>query len=206
MGVLALRDSRVERDAALVFLLLGAVLLGWEIYARLTRKTLVLHPGKVEVFRRDVLLGSFDPAQARYYGWISKVRPLLVGVLLSGLPVLVGSTTSGWLRAAMMIAGLASVAAMIHDFRTHWTIACSTWTLTPTKADVIAIFGSWPGDRMDARMLQFSLLVGWAFAILAVTIVAIAIYLEMYGLLWLAAAVGGISAWALTSWAHYRPR
>jgi hypothetical protein len=233
MGVLALRDRRVERDAALVFFLMGAVMIGWEGFARLTRKTLVLHPGKVEVFRRDTLLGSFDPAQARYYGWISKVKPLVVGVLLSGLLVLVGFSSSGWSAAALMLAALVSVAAMIHDFLTRWTIESpksggsdpslqiddvkrtvglvpgvdvGRWTLTPAKDDVIGILGFWPGDRMDSRMLRFSLLLGSLFAPFALVIVAVGIYMEMYALFWLAAIVGIISAWTLTAWARFRQR
>ena len=173
-----LRDPNVKSLEPLWFILFGAEMIGVEVYMRIVRATLAAQPGRVEVFQRGVLKGSFDPARARYWSRRYKLKAVLMGGLGSAVPILVASLIyPHWSRIGMILFGVVSMGAFVRDYTAYWTIEApkggkdpvlftdpvartmtyqpgvdaGRWTLTLKKADIIALLGFWPGDR---KMLE----------------------------------------------------
>jgi hypothetical protein len=134
-------------------LLMGAGLVGLEIYMRMARKTLRVQSGQGEVFERGVPLGTFYVRDVRHASWLSRLRSLIKSMLLPILPFAIGgvnmATGSTGPGALLILLGAASVAASVWDFKRLWLITVpkprgGEWTLLLDKADTIGLLGFWP--------------------------------------------------------------
>lgn len=127
-GAAMLRIGDEDQWVAPTFLLLGAGLIGLEIYLRRSRKTLVLQDGKVDVLQRGVSLGSFPAEFVRHWDLSSRVRVLVKSLVISFVcffvfgAVLLYSGDSR-LGVALLSVGMIFTVASIWEFRTLWEIA-----------------------------------------------------------------------------------
>ena len=127
-GTAMLRNGDEDRWMASTILLLGAGLIGLEVYLRGSRKTLVLQNGNVDVLQRGVSLGSFPAEFVRHWDLSSRVRVLVKSLVISFVCFFVFGAALFYsgdsrLGVALLSVGVIFTAASVWEFRTLWEIA-----------------------------------------------------------------------------------